>query len=80
MITILYIDIVGSTNMAEKLDPEEYRQIVTRLHPTLGDASRREFTASGDPMHQAARLFAAAAPGGILHSLDTFRYRRRSSI
>ena len=38
MVTILFMDMVGSTPMAEKLDPEEWRQIVTRLHTTLGEA------------------------------------------
>jgi class 3 adenylate cyclase/tetratricopeptide (TPR) repeat protein len=38
MITILFIDMVGSTNMAEKLDPEEWRQLVAGLHTALGDA------------------------------------------
>ncbi len=37
MVTILFIDMVGSTNMAEKLDPEEWRQIVTKIHITLGE-------------------------------------------
>jgi class 3 adenylate cyclase/tetratricopeptide (TPR) repeat protein len=38
MVTILFIDMVGSTSMAEKLDPEEWRQIVTKLHAALGEA------------------------------------------
>ena len=38
MVTILFIDMVGSTIMAEKLDPEEWRQIVSQLHTTLGEA------------------------------------------
>jgi class 3 adenylate cyclase len=38
MVTILFIDMVGSTRMAEKPDPKEWRQIVTSLHTTLGDA------------------------------------------
>jgi len=29
LVTILFMDMVGSTNMAEKLDPEEWRQLVT---------------------------------------------------
>ena len=37
MVTILFMDMVGSTQLAEKLDPEEWRQIVTRLHATLGE-------------------------------------------
>ncbi len=38
LVTILFFDIVGSTSMAEKLDPEEWRQVVQRVHTTLGAA------------------------------------------
>ena len=38
VVTILFIDMVGSTSLAERLDPEEWRQIVNRLHTTLGEA------------------------------------------
>jgi class 3 adenylate cyclase/tetratricopeptide (TPR) repeat protein len=38
MVTILFVDMVGSTSMAEKLDPEEWRQIVAKLHTALGEA------------------------------------------
>ena len=38
MVTILFIDMVGSTAMAEKLDPEEYRQVVKKMHSALGEA------------------------------------------
>ena len=31
-VTILFIDMVGSTSMAGKLDPEEWRQIVAKFH------------------------------------------------
>jgi len=37
IVTILFIDIVGSTSMAEKLDPEEWRQIMAKLHTALGE-------------------------------------------
>ena len=37
MVTILFIDMVGSTSLAEKLDPEEWRQVVVKLHTTLGE-------------------------------------------
>jgi class 3 adenylate cyclase/tetratricopeptide (TPR) repeat protein len=145
MMTILFIDMIGSTTMAEKLDPEEWRQIVSQLHTTLGtavtahhgsvaqylgdgilaffgskqasehdpedairaaldahsaltnlpqfenvqiragihsglvvvgelgDASHKEFTASGDAVNLAARLQSAAPPGGTLISHDTYR-------
>lgn len=37
LITILFTDVVGSTSLAEKLDPEEWRQTVARLHETVGN-------------------------------------------
>ena len=36
MVTILFMDIVGSTSLAERLDPEEWRQIVSKMHTALG--------------------------------------------
>lgn len=36
LISIFFIDIVGSTSLAEKLDPEEWRQTVAKLHATVG--------------------------------------------
>jgi class 3 adenylate cyclase/tetratricopeptide (TPR) repeat protein len=148
LVTILFIDMVGSTGRAEKLDPEEWRQLIARFHTALGEtitahhgtiaqylgdgllaffgskesseqdaenairaalegqatvtallsvekvqlragihsglvvvgelgeASHKEFTASGDAMNLAARLQSAAPPGGILISHDTYRYVR----
>jgi class 3 adenylate cyclase/tetratricopeptide (TPR) repeat protein len=148
LVTILFIDMVGSTSRAEKLDPEEWRQVIARFHSALGEAinahhgtiaqylgdgllaffgskeasehdpenairaalegqasvtallsaekvqlragihsglvvvgelgeaSHKEFTASGDAMNLAARLQSAAPPGGILISHDTYRYVR----
>lgn len=38
LVTILFMDMVGSTSMAEKLDPEEWRQVVEKFHTTLGGA------------------------------------------
>jgi class 3 adenylate cyclase/tetratricopeptide (TPR) repeat protein len=148
MVTILFIDMVGSTSRAEKLDPEEWRQVIARFHTALGEAitahhgtiaqylgdgllaffgskeaiehdpenairaalegqasvtallsaekvqlragihsglvvvgelgeaTHKEFTASGDAMNLAARLQSAAPPGGILISHDTYRYVR----
>jgi len=38
MVTILFMDMVGSTSMAERLDPEEWREVVKTLHTTLGEA------------------------------------------
>ena len=148
MVTILFTDMVGSTSMAEKLDPEEWRRIVSKTHSAIGDTisahhgevaqylgdgllaffgaretseadpenairagldaqaavttllsedkvqvrvgihtglvvmgelgaeAHKEFTASGDAMNLAARLQSAAPPGGVLISLDTYRYVR----
>jgi class 3 adenylate cyclase/tetratricopeptide (TPR) repeat protein len=148
MVTILFVDMVGSTSLAEKMDPEEWRQVMNKLHTTLGEAitahhgtiaqylgdgllaffgakeaseadpenairaaldgqaavvnllssekvqlragihsglvvvgelgeaTHKEFTASGDAMNLAARLQSAAPPGGILISHDTYRYVR----
>ncbi|HEV8339343.1 MAG TPA: adenylate/guanylate cyclase domain-containing protein [bacterium] len=36
LITIFFIDVVGSTALAEQQDPEEWRQTVARLHSTVG--------------------------------------------
>jgi class 3 adenylate cyclase/predicted ATPase len=38
MVTILFMDMVGSTAMAEKLDPEEWRQVLAGFHTALGEA------------------------------------------
>src|SRR5512139_3599056 len=38
LVSILFIDIVGSTSLAEKLDPEEWRQVVQRVHTTMGQS------------------------------------------
>jgi len=148
LVTILFMDMVGSTSRAEKLDPEEWRQVIARFHTALGEAitahhgtiaqylgdgllaffgskeatehdpenairaalegqasvttllsaekvqlragihtglvvvgelgeaTHKEFTASGDAMNLAARLQSAAPPGGILISHDTYRYVR----
>jgi class 3 adenylate cyclase/tetratricopeptide (TPR) repeat protein len=38
LVTILFMDMVGSTAMAEKLDPEEWRQVVGKMHTALGEA------------------------------------------
>jgi len=42
----------------------------------LGSDAKKEFTATGDAMNLAARLQAAAPPGGVLVSHDTYRYVR----
>ena len=40
-VTILFADIVGSTAMAEKLDPEEWREIINEVHRRVGEAIYR---------------------------------------
>ncbi len=37
LVTILFVDVVGSTSMAEKVDPEEWHGVLKRLHGTLGE-------------------------------------------
>ncbi len=41
LITALFTDIVGSTSLAEQLDPEEWREIVTSAHQRVGEAVYR---------------------------------------
>jgi len=41
IVTILFADIVGSTTLAEKLDPEDWRQIVASIHTMVGLAIQR---------------------------------------
>lgn len=40
-VTILFTDIVGSTSLAEKLDPEEWREIVSGAHQRVSTAIYR---------------------------------------
>ncbi len=40
-VTILFTDIVGSTALAEKLDPEEWKEIVTGAHQRVSQAVYR---------------------------------------
>jgi ABC-type oligopeptide transport system substrate-binding subunit/class 3 adenylate cyclase len=40
-VTILFADIVGSTSMAEKLDPEEWKEVVSGAHQRVGEAIYR---------------------------------------
>lgn len=40
-VTILFTDIVGSTALAEKLDPEEWKEIVSEAHQRVGEAVYR---------------------------------------
>lgn len=41
LVTILFTDIVSSTAIAEKLDPEEWKEIVSGAHRIVGAAVRR---------------------------------------
>src|SRR5512140_2107967 len=41
VITILFTDVVGSTALAEKLDPEEWREIVAGAHQRVSEAVYR---------------------------------------
>jgi class 3 adenylate cyclase/tetratricopeptide (TPR) repeat protein len=40
-VSIFFADIVGSTAMAEKLDPEEWREIINEVHRRVSDAIYR---------------------------------------
>jgi len=40
-VTILFTDIVGSTAIAESLDPEEWKEIVSGAHQRVGQAIYR---------------------------------------
>ena len=41
VVTILFTDVVGSTALAESLDPEEWREAVAALHAAVGTAVQR---------------------------------------
>lgn len=40
-VTILFTDVVGSTSLAEKLDPEEWKEIISGAHQRVGEAVYR---------------------------------------
>src|SRR5512143_2500564 len=37
LVTILFVDVVGSTTLAEKVDPEEWHAVLKKLHGLLGE-------------------------------------------
>ncbi|MGB8647216.1 MAG: adenylate/guanylate cyclase domain-containing protein [Anaerolineae bacterium] len=41
LLTILFADVVGSTALAEKMDPEEWHRIITRLHAAMSESIAR---------------------------------------
>jgi class 3 adenylate cyclase/predicted ATPase len=41
IVTVLFTDIVGSTTLAEKIDPEDWRTIVNRVHGVAGNAVQK---------------------------------------
>ncbi len=38
ILTILFLDIVGSTTLAEKMDPEDWREVISQVHALAGRA------------------------------------------
>ncbi len=40
-LTILFCDMVGSTNISSRLDPEEFRDLIRLYHETVSDAAAR---------------------------------------
>jgi class 3 adenylate cyclase/predicted ATPase len=38
ILTILFMDIVGSTTLAEKMDPEDWREVISQVHALSGRA------------------------------------------
>lgn len=40
-VTVLFTDIVGSTTLAEKMDPEEWKEVVSGAHRRVGEAIYR---------------------------------------
>ncbi|MGB8643679.1 MAG: adenylate/guanylate cyclase domain-containing protein [Anaerolineae bacterium] len=41
LVSILFADVVGSTALAESMDPEEWHEIIKRLHTQIGEIIRR---------------------------------------
>src|SRR6266576_2693283 len=65
IVTALFADLVGSTPLGERLDPEEVRLIVGEA---IARIVRRveEYGGTGDAVNTAARLQAAADAGAVL--------------
>ena len=37
IVTVLFTDVVGSTSLAEQLDPEDWHGVISRLHSLVGE-------------------------------------------
>lgn len=92
-VTILFTDIVGSTTYAEKLDPEEWKDIVTGAHRLVSDAVYRNkgtiaqllgdgvLAFFGAPIaHEDDPLFAVRAALEIQRAMETYRSRLAKRI
>src|SRR5215471_2228742 len=40
-LTVMFCDLVGSTALSGRLDPEDYRDVITSFQKTVSDAARR---------------------------------------
>ncbi len=59
-VAILFTDIVGSTSIAEKLDPEEWKEIVSGAHRIVGEAVRRYEGTVAQPLGDGVLAFFGA--------------------
>ncbi|TFH34752.1 MAG: zinc-ribbon domain-containing protein, partial [Anaerolineales bacterium] len=69
-VTILFADIVGSTTIAEKLDPEEWREVVSGVHQRVGEAIYRYEGTVAQLLGDGVLAFFGAP---ITHEDDTIR-------
>ena len=40
-LTVMFCDMVGSTALSQKLDPEDYREVITSFQKAVSEAVRR---------------------------------------